>query len=146
MRIFISLLLTLNCISKGFSRSDGINPSTCSSMSVSHDSFIAQEGECPFHILVSKTFVKVGELLKVVIQADEGRSFRGFHLQARSKVDGTKIIGEFLEDEKEKEKFKFRDCEAETHNAVTHSSNDLKQKISFKWKAPVNFEGEVNFR
>lgn len=136
-------LLLVTFVLKYCSHFDGALASDCSLWA--SQNLVVQENADPFLILLSKTSAMGGEIIKVDIQAVEGKSFKGFHLQAQSKEDGTQILGKFIEDEGEQKSFTFSDCGTKTHAAVTNSSNHVNQKISFKWKAPENFEGEVNF-
>jgi hypothetical protein len=108
--------------------------------------FSAQSSESPYHLEVSSSSVKSGDVLKIQITSDEGKDFRGFLLLARTNEPEFQILGEFEADEDESTLFNYRDCYGKTRNAVTHSSRELKTKIGFKWKAPADFTGSIHFR
>ena len=138
----ILILLTLVAYSVG--SPVGAPAAACLSMTPNHG-VEAQTSESPYRLSVSETAVKGGEIIKVELLAQPENSFKGFLIQARTSGSEFQIVGEFLEDEDEATPFNFRDCASGTHNAVTHFSRDLKDKISFKWKAPENFEGSIQF-
>jgi hypothetical protein len=143
-RVLFSLQFFLICC---YSSPTGAPPTqaVCESMTPSHGAS-AQESESPYHLEVSSFSVKSGEILKISITADEGRSFKGFLLMALTNDPENPSVGVFEADEDETTPFNFRDCFGKTHNAVTHSSRDLKSKISFKWKVNDNFAGFIQFK
>lgn len=107
---------------------------------------LPQESVSPFHLVTSSTFIKGGEIIEIEIQADEGRRFKGFFMLVRTNADEPQVIGEFLEHEDEQKPFNYRDCYDGSHNAVTHFSNDTKESIKLKWKAPDDFTGSAHFQ
>lgn len=117
----------------------------CDSMAPRHSSSDAQQTASPFHLVVSKRSAEGGALIQVQIVADAGRSFKGFYLKALTKESQSRIVGEFLAVDKTTQ-FNFRNCGRETHNAVTHSDNQPKQRVVFNWRVPDNFEGVITFQ
>lgn len=140
--IFLLLLIfAVSCMS--FPTGAPASQSVCDSMTPNHAGALPQESASPYQLVVSSNSIKSGEILTVEIQANDERSFKGFLLMARTNTEN--IVGEFMQDENELLPFNFRDCSGENHNAVTHSNNDLKNKISFKWRAPEISDGIVHF-
>lgn len=117
----------------------------CNSMTPGHG-VAAQETESPFRILTSISSAIGGDLVDVEIQSDEGRFFKGFYLTARTNEEAFRVVGQFLESSGDETPFNLRDCLDGIQNTATHFNNTNKDKISFKWKAPENFEGQVHFR
>jgi hypothetical protein len=105
-----------------------------------------QEDPSPFSLVISQTTAKGGETIRVEIQSSDGRTFRGFYIQARTNAAEFQMIGEFLEDESEASPFNFRSCGTGVNNAVTHANKDDKSSISFNWRAPENFVGTFSFQ
>lgn len=103
-----------------------------------------QETESPFEIAVSEASVEGGDIIQVEISSEQGRSFQGFYLLARSKDNTSHVVGEFFSVQGQAP-FNFRNCGTESNNAVTHYDNLPKQKVIFNWKAPDEFDGIVNF-
>lgn len=116
----------------------------CDLMTPSH-SAAPQTSASPFHLVVSKAFAEGGEIIQVEIKPDEGRSFKGFCIQAWSKENPPQVVGEFLAVEGEQTPFNFRRYGVENSNAVTHFDNKLMQNVVFDWRAP-DFEGAVTFQ
>ena len=143
MKLFWFFLLSL--ISKTFSHPDEASTSLCNITRFSQG-FVAQKDGSDFLIKVSKSSVTSGEIITVEMEAKEEKYFRRFYLEAQSKADETQILGEFLKDEEEQAPVTFMDCGKKTQNTISYFNNDDTQKISLKWKAPENFEGEINFR
>lgn len=120
--------------------------SVCDDLTPNHG-VAAQESVGPYSLIVaSPSKIKGGETIRIEIQAATGKSFKGFFLLTRTNEAEFRVLGEFLADEDEATPFNFRDCSGHTRNAVTHFNNELKEKISLKWKAPLNFEGSIHFR
>ena len=119
--------------------------SICDSMMPGHV-VDAQKSVSPFHLMASKTFAEGGELIQIEIEPDDGRSFKGFYLQARTKENTPRIVGEFSAVEGGQTSFNFRNCGLESHSTVTHADNQLKQKVTFNWRAPDDFEGVIVFQ
>lgn len=114
----------------------------CSDMLPRHQ-VDAQSTQSPYELIASKNDIKGGERLKVTIKNSASFTFKGFQLQARSE-ERNEIVGEFY-GITQSEPFNFRDCALKSHSSVTHANNNLKQNITFEWKAPYNFEGEIYF-
>jgi Reeler domain len=143
----LHILLHLALISSTFCSPNGA-PATqavCDSLTPGHG-FESQKDPSPFSLIISSNSVKGGETIKIVIQSSESKTFRGFYVQARTTGQQYQFIGEFLEDESGENPFNFRSCGSGTNNAVTHANREDKTSISFHWKAPQNFVGEVNFQ
>jgi Reeler domain len=140
-------LLFFSLVAHCLGRPDGAPAlqSVCENLNPSHNGIIAQDTPSPYRIVVSSTSVKSGEIIDVEIQG-EGRTFKGFFLLARTNEQEFQVLGEFLPDENEETSFNFRDCSGYTHNAVTHFNSELKDRISFKWRAPDIFDGSIHFR
>lgn len=118
-------------------------PSSCESF-LRVEGVNAQTDESPFQIVTATTSAVGGEIIEIAIQADYGRSFRGFFLVAE--MSHVHDLGEFLFSDEETQ-FKFRDCGRGFHNAVSEAnSEDHLQNISFYWLVPENYDGTVRFR
>lgn len=108
-----------------------------------------QEGIPNFALFPSKTYVIGGEIITIELKPSADNSnkiFKGFFLHART-VDGeSHVVGKFFADEDEPNPFNFRHCDDGINNTVTHFNNEPKQKISFTWRAPVDFDGIIQFR
>lgn len=140
--IFLFLLtFAVGCLASPTGAPD--SETVCERMMPNHAGALPQEFPSPYQLVVSSKSIKSGEIISIEIQANEERSFKGFLLMARSNT--VNIVGEFMRDENELLPFNFRGCSGVLNSAVTHSDNELKSKISFKWKAPENFNGIVHF-
>ena len=142
-KVFFLISFVIN--SFGFPNGAPSTQAVCENLLPNHG-VGALEFLSPFRLEVSSSLIKSGEILKVHIIAEEERNFRGFYLLARTNEENFQVLGEFFVDDDESSPFNFRDCYEKTHNAVTHSTRDLKNKMTFKWKAPENFDGSVHFR
>lgn len=104
-----------------------------------------QDGESPFQILTSATSIQSGETITVQVQAEAGRFFKGFFLVAHS-TDGSRFVGDYFYDSEEVSDVNIRNCGNGRFNAVGHANAVLKEKISFEWNAPADFEGSIQFQ
>lgn len=146
MKLLSALIVISFAVTKCLASPNGAPPAACESMTPGHG-FEAQTTISPYQLRTQQKAVKGGETVTVeIISTVAGRSFKGFLLQARTEGDDYEIVGEFLENEDEPMPFNFRNCSTGIRNAVTHSNNDPKDRISFIWRAPENFEGPVRFR
>lgn len=117
--------------------------SSCES-SLAIENVNAQHDKSPFSIATSTNSVFGGQIIAIELRSDYGGSFRGFFLVGE--MTHVRDLGEFLYNDDEDTPFTFIDCGTGFHNAVTHSSDDLKQNIFFKWIVPENYDGIVRFR
>lgn len=123
----------------------GAPESVCNSLRPNHG-FEPQDSESPYQLIASRLSASGGETIGIEIQSGEQNFFKGFFLLALTNEENPKVIGEFLKDDDEETDFNFRDCRNGSHNSVTHFDNSMKQKISFKWRSPDDFEGSVHFQ
>lgn len=144
MKDILSFFL-LTFVGRCLAYPSGAPAGVCDSLMPNHGQD-PQDSISPFHLITSATSLESGETLRIQIQADDGISFKGFFLQARTNEEEYQIVGEFLEDEEETTPFNFRNCSDGFQNAVTHFDNQDKTKISFSWKAPQNFDGSIHFQ
>lgn len=144
LRIFLFVSLTAKLAMSSPSGAPATQ-AVCDSLTPGHE-VDSQQGPSPFSLVISPTTVKGGDIIKVEIQSSDGRTFRGFYIQARTTEAEFQVLGEFLEDENETTPFNFRSCGGRANNAVTHFSRDDKSSIRFSWKAPQNFVGTMNFQ
>lgn len=146
MKTLPTLIVISFVVAKCLASPNGAPPAACDHMTPGHG-VEAQDTISPYHLSVSERNVKGGETITVdIFSTVAGERFKGFLLQARTEGDDYEIIGEFLENEDEATPFSFRNCSTGLRNAVTHSENSLKDRISLIWRAPENFEGPVRFR
>lgn len=146
MKLLLALIVISFAVAKCLATPNGAPPAACESMTPSHG-FEAQTTISPYQLRTMQKTVKGGETITVeIFSTVVGESFKGFLLQARTESVDYEIVGEFLENEDEATPFSFRNCSTGIRNAVTHSNNDPKDRISFIWRAPENFEGPVRFR
>lgn len=146
MKILSALIVISFSVTKCYASPSGAPPAACDSMTPGHG-FDPQTTISPYQLSVSQRSVKGGETVTVeIFSTVSGESFKGFLLQARTEGDDYEIVGEFLENEDEATPFNFRNCSTGIRNAVTHANNNPKDRMSFIWRAPENFEGPVRFR
>lgn len=145
MKLFSALIVISLAVAKCLTSPNGAPAEACESMTPGHG-VEAQTTISPYQLRVLQKTAKGGETVNVEIFSTNGDSFKGFLLQARTEGDDYEIVGEFLENEDEATPFSFRNCSTGIRNAVTHFNNSPKEKMSFIWRAPENFEGPVRFR
>lgn len=142
--VFILILLSL--VKYYSALPTGAPESVCDALRPSHIGIEPQESESPYQIIASKLSASGGETIGIEIQSRDQIFFKGFFLLAFTNEENPKVLGEFFKDTDEETDFNFRDCRNGSHNAVTHFDTSMKQKISFKWKSPDDFEGSVHFQ
>lgn len=145
MKIFFFVIVIFLTMCSAYPGGGPGSVEICNSMIPGHG-FAAQEIESPFQISTSASSAIGGDLVDVEIQSDEGRFFKGFYLTARTNEETFRVVGQFLESSGDETPFNLRDCLDGIQNTATQFNNTNKDKISFKWKAPENFEGQVHFR
>jgi hypothetical protein len=108
----------------------------------SHQGAAAQTTPAPYEIIPIATSVENGGKLLVEIRPrQQGLTFRGFMLQARTS-EGV-VVGQFQTIEGVE--FNHMDCSG-FRTTVTNANNNELTSIVFEWAAPMEFTGTVTFQ
>ncbi|XP_048759187.2 putative ferric-chelate reductase 1 [Ostrea edulis] len=129
--------------------SQGAGAQACSSLTPWHSANQPQTNPIPYVITVSKTSYRPLEQVVVNIQACRGHSFKGFLIQPRLAQFATQDvkIGVFGMYNDAPYKYTCPDTRNGIRGqALTHTSNEEKTKISIVWQAPRVPQGHVVFR
>uniref|UniRef100_A0A914X625 Reelin domain-containing protein n=1 Tax=Plectus sambesii TaxID=2011161 RepID=A0A914X625_9BILA len=104
----------------------------------------------PFKIDLSAPCYRDGQIITVTLRAkakDGEEKFKGFVVQPRATCEDNagepKRVGKFLSNDNADANWKFQ-CDDDA-TSVTHTWNDLKEKITFDWVPPQDFDGELRF-
>lgn len=140
------LLLAL-AVGLTYALPNGAPPSVCDSMLPSHSGIPARTTASPFAVRTSAIGVHQGEQLAVQIVANPPElMFGGFMLHAVNPDANDaqpSVVGQFVAIDAEL--VKGIDCGA-ANSTVTHSSTRPKGSgLTFAWRAPEDFVGEVVF-
>nr|XP_015194581.1 PREDICTED: putative ferric-chelate reductase 1 isoform X2 [Lepisosteus oculatus] len=122
---------------------DGQVGESCQSMMPNHNGTMPQSSPSPFNVTASKSWFHPGEEITVTLEAENGTSFRGFLLQARTV--GTNMTSG---------SFKILNANTSqgltcniSNDTVSHTSSLQKQSINVVWVAPVSGQMEdIEFR
>lgn len=143
--IIILILVTLAVGTLGHGAGAPATQAVCESLAPDHG-VGAQQGPSPFSIVASHNTARPGETIKITLTTSGGRSFRGFYVQARSIGADFQVLGQFESYASENSPFHFRNCREGVNNSVTHANNQNKQNMSFLWRVPANFRGQMRFQ
>lgn len=129
-----------------FSSPSGAPTAACSTMLPNHG-VGAQTTDSPYKIVVSSKNIKNDDYLDVKIESvNEVDQFRGFILRALNRDD--KVIGMFSASPAAT--YKILNCSQITESSawsfVTHANNQDKNSLSFQWRAPADFTGDIRFK
>ncbi|XP_055492399.1 reelin domain-containing protein 1-like [Leucoraja erinacea] len=129
--------LCLISFTSGFSH--GASQSACADMKPKHISAHSQDKRNSFiTVHINKSTFLPGDQVPVTVRST--RDFMGFLLQARRVADD-RVAGTFILISPESKLLK---C-FEDGDTVTHSDKLLKRNLSFVWKAPDQFTGDIRF-
>lgn len=125
--------------------SSGAPPGACEDQLPRHESIVPQSSAPPYLILTSSAQVRQGDTLNVTIGSPAGAPvpIGGFLLQAREIQNPDAIVGKFVS--VPATETHVTTC-AKPNDTVTHSSPADKGALSFRWQAPTDFLGGVEFR
>ncbi|XP_048414669.1 reelin domain-containing protein 1-like [Stegostoma tigrinum] len=130
-------ILCLVSFANGFSH--GASTSACTDMKPKHIGAHPQDSSSKFiTVYTDKTTYLPVEKVQVTIRST--RDFMGFLMQARRVVDD-QVAGTFILISSGSKLLK---C-SEYGDTVTHSDKSLKRNLSFIWKAPGQFTGDIKF-
>ncbi|XP_013420216.1 ferric-chelate reductase 1 [Lingula anatina] len=137
LTIFFGLFL------QGFSYPNGGILKTCVNLLPKHHGTNQQTGKAPYTLSVAKDTYKPGEDIAIELKSQK-IPFRGFQIMVhRREGDTEELIGNFTEFSTDSKPFKWY---SENINCLTHSDNEDKTKVQFKWKAPGVSEGDLIVR
>ncbi|KAJ0065181.1 hypothetical protein NL108_005664 [Boleophthalmus pectinirostris] len=114
-------------------------PQSCDSMLVEHDS-PAQNGPIPFEV---QTFKAKQDLITVTLKSTGSKTFTGFMLEARSKVNDC-IVGKFII--LDSQSTRFLNCNNSAGSAVSQKVNNEKTLLKVNWTAEAGDAESVIFR
>lgn len=108
----------------------------------SHESHKPKSGRAPYTIVATapKGSSSTGKTVTVTITGVRGKTFKGFILSARAPNTRTNI-GKFTASANTQ----TLECNGST-NTITHTDNKDKTSVSFKWTAPKDYKGKIEFR
>jgi hypothetical protein len=134
LSIFLCYISLVYCFPEGAPKCDVDVPK--------HDSIKAKSGRAPYTIVATapRGSSSTGQTVTVTITGIRGRTFKGFILSARAPNTRTNI-GKFTASANTK----TLECNAST-NTITHTDSKDKSSVSFKWTAPKDYKGKVEFR
>ncbi|XP_078254794.1 reelin domain-containing protein 1-like, partial [Rhinoraja longicauda] len=129
--------LCLISFTSGFSH--GASQSACADMKPKHISAHSQDQRSSFiSVHINKSTYLPGDQVPVTVRST--RDFMGFLMQARRVADD-RVAGTFILISPGSKLLK---C-FEDGDTVTHSDKLLKRNLSFVWKAPDQFTGDIRF-
>jgi hypothetical protein len=113
----------------------GAGTTACENLTPNHPPYQPQITQPPVTFVLSSQNLRQGETMTVAIEANEGFSFRGFIVQARTLDDNPQVVGEFQFIAGTRGVF----CSAFPQNSVaTHTSSAEKTRVELTWRAPAN--------
>uniref|UniRef100_K1RDF5 Putative ferric-chelate reductase 1-like protein n=1 Tax=Magallana gigas TaxID=29159 RepID=K1RDF5_MAGGI len=142
-----TFLLSWTSLANAYSQ--GAGSQACSSLTPWHSANQPQTNAVPYVITVSKTSYRPMEQIVVTIQACKGHSFKGFLIQPRLAQFATQDvkIGVFGMYSNAPYQYTCPDTRNGVRGqALTHTSNEDKTKLSIVWQAPRVPQGHVVFR
>jgi hypothetical protein len=141
-RLLVLTFALLLMVRSSWEFSHGAPISRCVTLTPSHQGTAPQTTPAPYEIIPRETSVENGGKLLVEIRPrQEGLTFRGFMLQARTS-EGV-VVGQFQTIEGVE--FNHMDCSG-FRTTVTNANNNEKTSIVFEWAAPMEFTGTVTFQ
>jgi len=118
----------------------GAPDAACQAMTPGH-SHTPQTGSPPALMKVLTSRLKPGETVDIELEGLDSTRFMGFIMQARDANNTELQIGSFVAGDEAK----YMTCGRGIHNSLTHRSSNAKEKVSARWRAPSDYEGEVVF-
>lgn len=139
--LVLTFLISVLC-GNSLQHSRGAPISRCVTLTPSHQGTLPQETPAPFKIFPRENSVGNGRTLSVEIRAtEEGRTFRGYMLQARTTENV--VVGQFKPVEGRESN--FLDCTG-LATTMTNANNNEDSSVVFEWTAPLQFTGIVKFQ
>jgi len=143
----LQLMLVL-CITYQFSPADGYSRgapnNACSNLTPRHGPG-PQTSPAPFSVTPIQTNVVPGGAITLRIKATQnGESFKGFMVQATALSNQQNNgIGRFIN---APQGAQLLSCVSGLENSITHGDSRLKTTLDVTWQAPLDFEGDIEFK
>ncbi|XP_038068333.1 putative defense protein [Patiria miniata] len=121
------------------------HPGVCTSMSPGdHHPRNTATGPAPYNIVVSNDTYTAGQPIQVTLRANQGVTFTGFFVQARSQSDSAKMdaLGTFSN---VPEGSQVLACTSAA-GAWSHNNKNAKREITATWMPPSDDQGSVAFQ
>ncbi|TDG97013.1 hypothetical protein EPR50_G00220440 [Perca flavescens] len=126
-RVVLLLLLCVAPLVRGYPT--GLVTDSCVNMLPNHSGHSPQTKPAPFTVMMDRSSYKLGDQVKVTLQAPAPLTFRGFLLEARE-VGGLSPVGSFSLISTDAQ---LLTCSQKSNSAVAHNSGNIKTSIQVKW-------------
>ncbi|KAF1372743.1 hypothetical protein PFLUV_G00250780 [Perca fluviatilis] len=126
-RVVLLLLLCVAPLVRGYP--SGLVTDSCVNMLPNHSGQIPQTKPAPFTVMMDRSSYKLGDQVKVTLQAPASSPFRGFLLEARE-VGGLSPVGSFS---LISTNARLLTCSQKSNSAVAHNSGSSKTSIQVTW-------------